>query len=396
MVLIVSVAGACSKLKVFVGYASEDRDVAVEVVTFLEGLGLTEVWFDRKSLVAGDDWDAERQAAQRNADLIIHICSEQILSRAGVVNREIRETLRLADDKPFGANFVIFIRINGVRLPAQFLRYHYIDFEGDWRSALAAAIGKKAAGLQAPANATGANYKRDNLNVLERFSRRTIEEKEETHEISVEYIEYKSSDTYWRLVNSEIESESLRAYYEFKSEVPSFLEEMKTEYFRPRDFQLKADEFFCFGEFVSIQYLVYFDHGGAHGNFRTQTSNFFGSQRGKVTIRDLLSHDDDKALRVLSYCLKVVEAGLDEPEPQIWHVNTTDPEDAWRVLENFSFDNRGLTFNFSPYDILPFAAGAQEAFMPWQVASSYVVEKYMEPWHLNLLQQPRATPGERG
>ncbi|MBB4272960.1 toll/interleukin-1 receptor domain-containing protein [Rhizobium mongolense] len=129
-------------MKIFVGYAKEDRDAAIEVVTFLETLGI-DVWFDRKSLVAGDDWDAERLAAQQAADMIIHICSEQILSRTGVVNREIRETMRLAEDKPFGSNFVVFMRVGNVRLPSQFLRYHYIDFDGDWQQSLIAAVARR-------------------------------------------------------------------------------------------------------------------------------------------------------------------------------------------------------------------------------------------------------------
>ncbi|QKK18632.1 TIR domain-containing protein [Rhizobium indicum] len=366
-------------MKVFVGYAKEDKHVANEVVAFLETLGL-DVWFDKKSLVAGDNWDDERLAAQQSADLIVHLCSEQILSRPGVVNREIRETLRLADDKPFGSTFVIFIRIGGVRLPAQFMRYHYIDFDDDWQQAIALAVGKKAGQIQQSPTAPIA-FKRDNVRVTDGISRHQIEEKEETYELSIEYLEFSSPDRFWRLVSSHVEAKVLDQYYSFKADVPA-VEGLDKEFFRPWEFQITTEEFFRSEEFVSIRYFVYMETGGAHGNHWTLTSNFFSGAIGSVHIRDFLQNDDERAKRVLAYCLKVVEAGLDDsPE---WLINAEDLEDVWRALENFNFDSRGLTFNFSPYVILPYVYGDHEAHMPWSVASSYIGDKYLDHWHRRL------------
>lgn len=366
-------------MKVFVGYAKEDKEAAHQVTGFLETLGL-DVWFDKKSLIAGDDWDDERLAAQRSADLIIHLCSNQILSRAGVVNREIRETLRLADDKPFGSTFVIFIRLGGVRLPAQFMRYHYIDFDDDWQQAIALAVGKKAGQIQQLPNPLTV-FKRDNVTVTDGISRHLIEEKEETYELSIEYFEFNSPQRFWRLVSSHIEAKALDQYYSFKTDAAGMNEgERNRELFRPWEFQVTTEEFFRSDEFVSIRFFVYMDYGGAHGNHRTMTSNFFSSTFGFVDVRDFLQHDDEKAKKVLAYCLKVVEAGLDEP-PQEWMINAEDVEQVWRALEDFNFDNRGLTFNFSPYVILPYVYGDHEAHMPWSVASGYIGEKYLDHWH---------------
>lgn len=365
-------------MKVFVGYAKEDKEVALQVVGYLEALGL-EVWFDKKSLVAGDDWDAERMAAQQTADMIIHICSEQILTRAGVVNREIRETMRLADDKPFGSNFVVFVRLGGVRLPSQFLRYHYIDFEGDWQQALAAAVGKKASEIQ-QAPSSQSIFKRDNVSVTDGVSKHLIEERGETYELSIEYIEFNSTERFWRLVSSHIEAKVLDQYYSFKSDAARIDEEdRRREYFRPWEFQVSTEEFFRSGEFVSVRYFIYMDSGGVHGNHWTLTSNFFTSSYGAIEIRDLLENDDEKATKLLSYCLKVIEAGFEEP--QNWMIDLNDMEQVWGALKNFNFDNRGLTFNFSPYVILPYVAGDQEAHMPWSVASAHVAEKYTDYWY---------------
>lgn len=367
-------------MKLFLGYAKEDKTVALEIVEFLEALGL-EVWFDKKSLVAGDDWDAERLAAQQAADMIIHICSEQILSRVGVVNREIRETMRLAEDKPFGSNFVVFVRVGGVRLPSQFLRYHYIDFEGDWQQALAAAVGKKVSQTQ-QSSSPQVPFKRDNVSVTDDISTHLIEEKEETYNLSVEYIEFNSKERYWKLISSHIEAKLLDEYYDFRADVRDLDEEQrKSEYFRPWELQIRTEEYFRLGEFVSVRYYIYMDCGGAHGNYRIMTSNFFTSTFGYVDIKDLLEHRDEKARKVLAYCLKVVEAGLEEP--QHWLIDTDNIQQVWAALEDFNFDSRGLTFNFSPYVILPYAAGDQEAHMPWSIASGHLAEKYIDFWHSN-------------
>jgi hypothetical protein len=365
-------------MKVFVGYAKEDGVVAVQIVQFLEALGI-DVWFDKKSLVGGDNWDDERLGAQQSADLVIHICSEQIMTRPGVVNREIRETLRLAEDKPFGSNFVIFVRINGVRLPGSFLRYHYIDFDDNWRQSIALAVGKKVGQIRQNPDAQPV-FNRENVSVVDGISTHLIEEKTDTFELSVEYFEYTSHERFWRLVSSHIEAKALDQYYGFKSSAAIIDDEqINSGFFRSWEFQINTEEFYRANDFVSIRYSVYMDTGGAHGNHRTMTSNFFGESFGFLSIRDLLQNDDEKAQKVMAYCLKVVEAGMDETAS--WLIDIDDTAQVWGALEDFSFDNRGLTFNFSPYVILAYVFGDHEAHMPWSVASSFVGERYMEHWY---------------
>ncbi|MGO6816345.1 TIR domain-containing protein [Rhizobium brockwellii] len=372
-------------MKIFVGYANEDKEVARDIVAFLEALGL-DVWFDKKSLIAGDDWDAERLAAQQAADLIIHICSEQIMARSGVVNREIRETLRIAEDKPFGGTFVIFVRVGGVRLPVSFLRYHYVDYEGDWQQSLMAAIGKKAESVKSTSLSSAPSFKRDSsVSLSEKFTTKTIEEQEKTYSISVEYISYKNSYIYFRMVNSHIEAKVLELYHEFKADIEQADLKEDSEWFRPWEYQVRAEEFYQFKDFISIGYFVYMDTGGAHGNHHMRTSNFFGSRLGKVDVKEILGYDDGKAHKLLTYCLRVVEAGLDEPDPATWLIDQNDTEAVWRVLENFNFDNKGLTFNFSPYDITAYVMGDHEVTMPWQVASGHLIEKFLEPWYQSQL-----------
>ena len=40
-------------------------------------------------------------------------------------------------------------------------------------------------------------------------------------------------------------------------------------------------------------------------------------------------------------------------------------EKVWRLLSQFGIDERGVTFNYSPYDVLPFVFGFHEVLVPW-------------------------------
>jgi len=52
-----------------------------------------------------------------------------------------------------------------------------------------------------------------------------------------------------------------------------------------------------------------------------------------------------------------------------------DEENAWKLLTQFNFDRRGLTFNFSPYDVLPYVYGSHEVLVPWRVMDDMVSEE---------------------
>ncbi|MBY5554130.1 TIR domain-containing protein [Rhizobium leguminosarum] len=365
-------------MKIFVGYASQDINAAREVVSFLESLG-QEVWFDKRSLIGGDEWDAERKAAQEDADLIVHLCSQQILTRKGVVNREIRETLRLAEDRPFGSNLVVFIRLDDIQLPAEFRRYQYIDFKGTWQASLAAVVGKKA-GQAINVQSVGAATLNENISVSDKTSVVKIEEQGAMFELAAEYIQYNEPGIYWRMVNSAIEADALEGLFSFKADMASG----EIEDMAPEDKERltstsdsSSTEFFRSGELVSILVYTYSYWGGAaHPNHSVQTMNFAGSDKGRVRIQDLLQNDDDKARKLLAHCLKVIEVQLGDEPIGYWLVDQSDSGSVWEALTNFSFDKRGITVHFSPYVVLPYAAGIQEVQIPWSVMSGYLGEKY--------------------
>ena len=67
-------------MDIFLGCPSEHRLAAKEVYSFLQSLGHS-VWMDTSALIGGVEWRREREAAQRRAKLIIHLCAEEMMSR---------------------------------------------------------------------------------------------------------------------------------------------------------------------------------------------------------------------------------------------------------------------------------------------------------------------------
>jgi TIR domain len=96
-------------MKTFLSYPSENLDLAWEVYDFVRTLGV-QIWFDKESLIAGQNWDRERATAQKSADLIILICSSETINKSGVIQREIKDALDLLRDKPLSHIFLVSLR----------------------------------------------------------------------------------------------------------------------------------------------------------------------------------------------------------------------------------------------------------------------------------------------
>jgi hypothetical protein len=79
---------------VFVSYASEDAEAARRVADALLGLGFGDVWFDKRKLIAGDDWSDRIDDAIERCDFFVPVLSQQAdLRREGVFWQEWRKAV---------------------------------------------------------------------------------------------------------------------------------------------------------------------------------------------------------------------------------------------------------------------------------------------------------------
>lgn len=376
-------------MKIFLGYASEHLETAQEVYRFLKTIN-DEVWFDKDALIGGDDWDRERSEAQKNADFVVHLISKEIFSRPGVVNREIKQTLRLIEDQPIGASYAIFIRLDELRMPVELLRFQYIDyFKETWRDQLSQAVAKRLGQLGgagtvlkiAPTKTTTVKSDRGNTSYDAQPS--TVESSVSTEHylVSTDYLQYPSGSVYWDFVNARLATEALGGFIGAAADFNQMDDQDKErarEYKAPFEWNFNMQEFFRSGDLLSIRSSVYFYTGGAHPNYGTTTLNFLGPNYGLCSINELLGHEKEKASRLLDYCEKVLVAMFDDGDVPKDYINDTfkNSNYTWRLTSQYNFDKKGLTINFSPYDVLPFAFGSHEIFVPWRFVISLLDPKY--------------------
>lgn len=375
-------------LKIFLGYASENLVIAREIYSFLKTIN-EDIWFDKESLVGGDDWDRERSSAQQNANFVIHLISSEIFSRPGVVNREIKQTLKLVEDQPIGSSYVLFIRIDDVRMPAELIRFQYIDYFGpSWRDQLAQAVTKRLGQLGgstsriASEKTTTVTTNPNNVVDTNKSSHVESSVSTEYFQVSADYLQYSGGDVYWDFVNAKLASEALGGFVYAAADFRLMNDhdrERAREYNTPFEWGIKMQEFFRRKNFLSIRSSIYWYSGGVHPNYGITTLNFLGPDYGQCTIKDLLGYNDENVARLLAYCKKVLLAMFDnesEAEENYIAEMLDNPNHSWKLASHFNIDDRGLTMNFSPYDVLPFVFGSHEVFVPWRVVTPLLAQKY--------------------
>lgn len=79
-------------LTVFISYAKEDREQALQYYEMLENEGVSP-WMDVRKLLPGQNWEAEIERALSSANLVILLLSPRSVSKRGFVQREANEAI---------------------------------------------------------------------------------------------------------------------------------------------------------------------------------------------------------------------------------------------------------------------------------------------------------------
>ncbi|MGU9980847.1 TIR domain-containing protein [Phreatobacter sp. HK31-P] len=369
-------------MQIFLGYTREDIAHAREVAECLRNAG-HKVWRDGDFLVGGDDWDHERLEGQRRADFIIHLISPIIKNRRSVAMREIKTSLRLIEDEPFGSNLAMFMRVQDFPVPIQLTSWHYVDkFQERWQSDLLRAVEKRASQIAGRVISTTNRVEAEAPSTSSDVRQIDIEESDgrDGYDSLARYFKYTGETPFLRLVNNSIASRTLWEHVGWRSEADFLLEDLFSE---GRDIGLWretiATEFFRSEEFLSVRIYHHYYSGGVHPNHDVDSLNFFGDIGGGVNIRQLLNYDQGNAEKLAARCFDIIAANEGTAEDGTTFALTTRDEmaaNAWIGLSRFTFDRRGLTFTFPPYEVLAYASGMPEAFIPWDDLEDVINDRY--------------------
>lgn len=139
---------------IFVSYAREDEAVVQSLVAFLKAAGF-ETWFDKDSLLAGQDWRKVIEAEIARARLLLVCMSSHSVNKTGFVQKETRLALEQAELRPASQVYIIPLRLDDCIVPEAVSRWHVLDLreqKASWK--LLEAIGNATEeGARAPLSA---------------------------------------------------------------------------------------------------------------------------------------------------------------------------------------------------------------------------------------------------
>ncbi|HTN84557.1 MAG TPA: toll/interleukin-1 receptor domain-containing protein [Sorangium sp.] len=111
---------------IFLSYAKEDAAAARRLHSKLTREGFLS-WMDEHNLLPGQDWNAVVLSAIRRSRAFVLLLSRNTVSKAGYIQKEIREALEVAERLPEGRVFIIPLRIEDCDIPERLQRWQWID-----------------------------------------------------------------------------------------------------------------------------------------------------------------------------------------------------------------------------------------------------------------------------
>lgn len=121
-------------LQIFVSYAKEDRDRALQYYDLLQKEGAVP-WLDAKDILPGQNWEVEIEKAFSEANVIVLLLSRSSVNKRGFVQREVNDAIERLRYKQPTDIYVIPLLLEQCDVPNHIAnRLQYIDLTvvGAW------------------------------------------------------------------------------------------------------------------------------------------------------------------------------------------------------------------------------------------------------------------------
>lgn len=353
-------------LKVFVSYAKEDLEQALQCFERLVDAGVTP-WLDVKKLLPGQNWEAEIERAFSDANVIVILLSKCSVDKRGFFQREANEAIeKLRYKKPTDI-YVIPLLLEACDVPsyiANRLQYVNLGANDAWdqiRSSL-----KLAAEQQSIVLAKG-----HALGPYHVFTEK-LEEKWQGapgHDISIEYPRFE-----WfarpKIADELSQIFSGRAYKTLVQSRQNPLDQQPDLFPEIDQSRAANGRWESFGlvhateELLSLAYEVsWYGAGAAHPNSHFETFNFFCNDRlHLLRLNDFFNNPFEAAKKLSALCISQLardywaRVGECPDEKQMrWFENGAGPD-----IDNFAsftVSEDRFTFLFAPYEVAAYVFG---------------------------------------
>lgn len=122
--------------RIFFSYARSDGEAVGEIYEILKAEGL-DPWMDVKNLLPGEKWMQAIRRALSRADFFLFFLSPRSSGRRGVLQKEIRQALEIAEGHLDEDIFLIPFQLADCEIPERIAHYQIIRAgDPDWRTKL--------------------------------------------------------------------------------------------------------------------------------------------------------------------------------------------------------------------------------------------------------------------
>lgn len=361
-------------LTVFISYAREDREKALEYFDKFEREGVSP-WIDVKKLLPGQNWEAEIDRALSDSHLVVLLLSPRSVNKRGFVQREANEAIARLKFKQPTDIYVIPLLLEPCEVPDYIgSKLQYVDLTSPNAWELVRASLRVASGQHSVQLEQGSLHGPFTV-----FDERLKETWAGVpgHDIDVAYPRFQSSR--WPQPARE-----LSLLFEGRAAQSLLSARQKPWDQSPELFEGRHSEYASNGRWdtygiahantklLSVSYLVaWYGAGAAHPNSHFETHCFALLDRlYPLALEDFFAAPGDAATAISSACIAVLgreywtRTGERPDEAQLkWFADGAGPD-----LDNFrAFTAHGdrFTFLFSPYQVSAYALGAFRIEVPY-------------------------------
>jgi hypothetical protein len=377
--------------QVFISYANKDQERVKPFYEELDRQGFS-VWMDCFRLRAGQNWDFEIKRAQEKSEFIVTFLSNNSVSRRGYVQREMKDAVDKLKEKLIDDIYLIPVLLDDdIEIPdevkgIQCIRASNPNFMSELIEAVTFQIGKRGVKV------SKAQKDQD-------FSWSSSVRREEWdglpgYEVTLHLLELKS-EKYPAVVDVSpiIKGDMLRILLDYRSvklsQSPEFHNYGQDKYRRTNTLEAYFGDPVTKGRVASIIYSVNFYHAqAAHGNHYYKTYAFILDPMCQiVSLRDIFV-DAKVAFPKLQELVRDNLLKSSQDEQGNSHLDKDHVYIGTQSFDDFSsfvFREDALEILFAPYHVSAYAAGPQEAHVPYKEIFEFVKPDYASALEIDHL-----------
>lgn len=363
---------------VFISYTSADREIVEPITDALISSGIN-AWMDKKRLKAGQNWDFEIRRALDKAVLIVVFISSRSTNKRGYVQRELRLALEKAEEKLIDDVYVIPVLLdNDAIIPEQIKDLQFIRYEDEnFQENLVDSVQHQLLRL-----GIAIEFAQSKSEVTWNFYR---------HQESHDGIPGFEADFQLPRFSSTRYANISQIGDIVKGDLLSYLSDLRFSTLKPevelmnfgQDRYLRTNTLDAApltpkvrGRVLSLAYWLNSYYAmAAHPNHHVQTYCFLVDPLCRISSLGMIFDDSTSAFNRIQ----------DEIRHQFLNIHSNSQDEFqldsewvergtkdWRDFSAFTFENDGIEFHFSPYQLAAYAVGPLSAVVKYERICQYI------------------------